>query len=206
LHKERISDGLKRAYLEGRRTVRVGCRHTEDVKKRIGEASRGWKRSDDFRKKISEAMRRPHIRAAVRERLLLRNTSIEFRELVREHMWVRMNSQERKEYMRRSAIKRNKSAKMTDIEQIVFRQLSAKGVKFIYQFEVEGRFLFDFCVGDVLVECCGGYWHSLPRVISQDCVKREWAKENGFKLSFLRGEDILAEDFDIERVVGDLSG
>jgi len=50
--------------------------------------------------------------------------------------------------------------------------LSSRGIRFEREFPV-GPFLFDFFLpdSDVLIECQGEYWHSLPRAASRDASK-----------------------------------
>jgi hypothetical protein len=76
--KGKISDGLKRAYKEGRKIVpdysgkkhpMYGKNHTEESKRKIGEASKGYKQREETKKKISESLKGKKLSEETKEKM-----------------------------------------------------------------------------------------------------------------------------------------
>lgn len=70
----------------------------------------------------------------------------------------------------------------TDIELIFMDGLQRRGIEFIYQFPVGGKFLCDFYLPayNVIVECDGTYWHSKPSAQKRDRSKDAYLRKCGY--------------------------
>lgn len=56
----------------------------------------------------------------------------------------------------------------------------------------------DFFIPDLnlVVECHGTYWHSLPNYAARDFLKKEWLLNNGFELLVLNSEEVMKTDLE----------
>jgi G:T-mismatch repair DNA endonuclease (very short patch repair protein) len=98
------------------------------------------------------------------------------------------------------------SSKKTDtsIELKVKEYLSELGIKYVHPYYlkpnlVAGRqmFILDFYVpsSNLIIECDGDYWHSLPKVIERDKVKINYLTERGFRVLSL-SESLINQRID----------
>ena len=46
---------------------------------------------------------------------------------------------------------------------------------------------------NLVLECDGTWWHSLPNVVEVDYIKNRWLSDNGFRLIRIWDEDILKD-------------
>ena len=56
---------------------------------------------------------------------------------------------------------------------------------------------YDFKLSNILIECDGDYWHSLPHNIINDKYKDELAKKSGYLLLRFKETEIMKKDFDV---------
>jgi very-short-patch-repair endonuclease len=87
------------------------------------------------------------------------------------------------------------SGRETSIEKKVRLELESRGLKFLTQFSLNGKFTADFFLPDfgIVVECDGDYWHSLPEVVERDKRKDTYVSELGYEL-FRFNETEINED------------
>jgi very-short-patch-repair endonuclease len=67
-------------------------------------------------------------------------------------------------------------------------------------FEIQkkiGRYNVDFYLQhlDLVIECDGDYWHSLPRSVERDRRKDKWLKAKGYNIIRLSESDINTDPF-----------
>ena len=177
-HKNNISDGLKKAYIEGRRTPNYLLKHTDETKRFIAECSRNQVWTEKRKMNVSLALK-GRCSDAKKRILLERNSSDSQREAVRH-----------------SAIKRVMNSSPTNIERIVMDELKSHGIEYEFQVVVE-NFVYDFRVGNILIECDGEYWHLFGSNLTRDHNKNECARRNGFDIVRIPGKRIMSDDFNI---------
>jgi len=80
----------------------------------------------------------------------------------------------------------------SSIEGITRQLLESSGLGFVAEFNVGGRDVFDFYVParNLLIECDGTYWHSLPGVEKRDALKTARAQKAGYAVVRF-GEDLI---------------
>ncbi len=80
----------------------------------------------------------------------------------------------------------------TSIELKIKEFLKENNINFTEQYILKNRFIFDFYIKgtNILIECDGDYWHSLPKRIKLDKEKDITAIENGFKVIRLKEIEI----------------
>jgi len=88
-------------------------------------------------------------------------------------------------------LKHNVVYKGTSIEKAIESELIKLGINYESQARI-GRYLCDFYINDwnLVVECDGDYWHSLPENIQRDKKKDNWMKENGYNIIRLKESEI----------------
>ena len=89
------------------------------------------------------------------------------------------------------ATRASRLAKPTSIERAVSSVLSALKVEFLAEHRI-GPYLVDFYLPakQLIVECDGSYWHSLPNVKERDARRDEWLRALGYTVLRLPEPDI----------------
>jgi len=225
------SNSLKKAWAEGRHRKTGGNyeslrkyyennsrEKSVETREKISESHKGKKLSDEHRRNLSLSHigKKPVISAESRKkaadairgrklssehiekiRAIVKNRSIE----TRRKMSLSHSSQEKITIARSRLVKVMKNRESLP-EKKIRSQLEVAGVCFERQFVVNnGEFLFDFKVDNILLECDSTYWHSFPKMITQDHRKNIWAKENGFDLRRVSENDVMSPKFDILKVI-----
>lgn len=88
----------------------------------------------------------------------------------------------------------------SSIETKVKEQLSLYNVAFVSQKKIcNGRFVLDFWLPEyqLVIECNGDYWHSLPHRVERDKQLEEYLKLKKVDILWLWERDIKSNDFDI---------
>ena len=98
---------------------------------------------------------------------------------------------EHKERMRQHRLHQRMPRNGTSIERAIEGVLDELEVAYFSGLPF-GRFQYDEFLPkyDILIECDGDYWHSLPKVIESDKKKNIIAKENGYLLLRFTGTEI----------------
>lgn len=91
-----------------------------------------------------------------------------------------------------------KSKGETSIEKKVRLNIEKLNLNFTQEFSVTKNRIYDFLIPskNLLIECDGNYWHSLPTAIIADEKKNKTAKEFGYKLIRFSETEINTENFD----------
>lgn len=76
------------------------------------------------------------------------------------------------------------SGRSTSIEIKMAEELRRRGIDFVEQYNLDGKFLPDFYIPkyNIIIECDGDYWHSLHKVVERDARKSEYIKSKGISL------------------------
>jgi len=171
--RERMSQAVSEAYLDPilRKAVgdrSVGCKHTEETKKKISltRKGKGHPHSEEAKKKMSETAKRTY-------------TTEEGRQKQRARM-TRQHSRE------------------TGIEREVREELVKRGIEFIQEYPVrpyrgsEWLYFLDFFLPllNVALEADGLYWHSSSLQVSRDLAKDKRLKRKGILVVRLTEEEI----------------
>jgi len=134
------------------------------------------------------------------------------RERLRQTTTEFMNSERGKEICRKGGIAAvSKRPKKTKIERIVEDELSKMNVNFKYNFILDGKYQYDFLIGDdIILEVHGDYWHANPRIygeglkplserqlfkIERDKIKKEYALSKNYKILYIWESEIYNENF-----------
>lgn len=85
----------------------------------------------------------------------------------------------------------------TSIEKTVYQELKLRGLLFEKQKLINGRFLVDAYIPslNLVIECDGNYWHSLPKTVKRDKTKNAYLKKCGYNLIRLSETEINNGDF-----------
>lgn len=72
----------------------------------------------------------------------------------------------------------------TSIEIKMADELTLRGIKYIEQYNLGNKFALDFFLPEynIVIECDGNYWHTLPDVAKRDKSKNAYIKACGFPL------------------------
>lgn len=99
----------------------------------------------------------------------------------------------------------SKKYNRTDIELIVEATLQELGIEYKSQKQI-GRWRVDFYVPseNLVIECDGDYWHSIPEVQERDSRKDAYLTQQGYNILRLLGSQIHAGELDalIELLAG----
>jgi very-short-patch-repair endonuclease len=70
----------------------------------------------------------------------------------------------------------------TSIERKMIDALTTRGISYVYQFPVGGKFLCDFAFPErmLIVECDGIHWHSRPEIARKDRSKDKYLQKCGY--------------------------
>lgn len=93
--------------------------------------------------------------------------------------------------------KQRESQGPTNIERIVYTELGLREIAFVPQYEIGGKFHVDAFLPDhnLIVECDGEYWHSLPGNVARDRSKDAYMEACGYKVLRLPEHEILSGAF-----------
>ncbi len=85
-----------------------------------------------------------------------------------------------------------KVGKPTSIEKIVYNELKKKGIIFEKQKVIGNKFTVDVYIPSInlVIECDGDYWHSMPINARRDASKDAYLSKCGFDILRLLGSEI----------------
>ena len=106
-------------------------------------------------------------------------------------------SEKTKEKLRIARVNQKMIRKNTTIEVAVYKELKKRGFIFETQKPVGDRFVVDAYIPslNLVIECDGVYWHSLPKTKERDVVKNKYLKNKGYELLRLGELDIKSGKF-----------
>jgi len=82
----------------------------------------------------------------------------------------------------------------TKIERLMERQFKNSGLSFMKHYLFTFKSIYhqvDFLIGNLVVECDGNYWHTLPEVVKRDKEINNSLTNNGYKIIRFWEKDIL---------------
>lgn len=84
--------------------------------------------------------------------------------------------------------------KISRAELKVKEYLESNNIPFIMQYVYPLGFA-DFYLpkNNLIIQCYGTYWHSLPKYIERDEKQNRWFKDNGYNILILNSERVLKE-------------
>lgn len=175
---------------------------TEEHRKNMSKAQQKY----ETRNKISKALKGERGSLSLEHRNKISKT-LKGRTLSSEHKrnlskagikyWDPLNDNERRKKMSKSA---HIAMKSSSIEKKVKLQLLNYGIKFIQQKCLcGGKFYLDFWLPEyqLVIECNGDYWHSLPRRVERDQRLEEYVLSKGKDILWLWEHEINDEWFDV---------
>lgn len=107
----------------------------------------------------------------------------------------------------------SKKGRKTKIEKIIEEKLKEFGVDFKYCFILDGKYQYDFLIGDkTILEVQGDYWHANPKIygeglkplnerqifkVERDKEKKKYAEEKGYGIYYIWEDEINKGEFDM---------
>jgi very-short-patch-repair endonuclease len=124
--------------------------------------------------------------------------------------WVRNDPEREQARNRKASIASNMSQsehRVTSIERAIKDRLDAAGIAYTFQYLVD-RFIADFYIpaANLIVECDGVYWHSLPKAQKNDAAKDVAIAQHGYALLRLPESRILSDPDGCIRAIQALIG
>lgn len=161
----------------------AGREHTPETKAKIGAAQRAAWASDTGvrRKQMSQlGSRRRGVKLSEADKLA-RSVSVK-------RSWELLGPELKRARIRASL---TQGRKKTSLEAAVERLLILLGVEFCYQ-EAIGAYFVDFYIPTrrLVIECDGGYWHSLPGAAERDAVRDTVLTAQGYTVLRLPEHEI----------------
>lgn len=95
--------------------------------------------------------------------------------------------------------------RVSSIERTMAYLLEQAGFVFKHGVPI-GPYEFDFIIGDLVVECDGDYWHSLPGVKERDAEKDEFLSKQGYRILRLTETEIQSDPVECYLKVADACG
>jgi hypothetical protein len=85
--------------------------------------------------------------------------------------------------------------RISSIEQKTIEWLDSNKIEYSFQYSIDNRFLYDFKIGNVIVEVNGVWFHSLPEQIERDKEKKTLAESKGFRVIYIWEDEVNNNDF-----------
>ena len=110
------------------------------------------------------------------------------------------HSEETKGKCRKARLKQ-KFGNISKAELKVRKYLEDRGIAFMVQY-VYPLGIADFYLPEqnLIIQCYGTYWHSLPRYIERDKKQNKWIKDNGYDLLILNSEKVIKDEMEVEKI------
>jgi very-short-patch-repair endonuclease len=113
--------------------------------------------------------------------------------------WMTENPDKHKQTSRKGGINSLKIqsdyGRISSIEKKTIDWLKNKNIQYEFQFNIDNKFLYDFKIGNFIIEVNGSWFHSLPEQVIKDRVKKELAEERGYTLIYIWENEINSGDF-----------
>ena len=191
-HKKQISVALKgRKFTETHRAAiskgqmgnlnALGYRHTDDSKQKISDMLRGRKFTDERKDRLRIAQKGAYHPPFTEDHR--RNMG-----KASKASWDKLSSEERGTRVAKSL---RAITKPSSLERLVCQVLDAVGIQYESQVPV-GRYVVDILLADrnLIIECDGDYWHSLPGRAERDRQRDAYLSEVGYKVIHLTENEI----------------
>lgn len=113
--------------------------------------------------------------------------------------WMNENPEKFKESSRLGGINSLKIqsdyGRVSSIERKTMEWLQQEKINYDFQHNIDNKFLYDFRVGNTLIEVNGKWFHNLPEQIIRDKEKRIYAEEKGFSVIYLWEDEVNENNF-----------
>lgn len=113
--------------------------------------------------------------------------------------WKYENPEDFKDACRRGGINSLKLqsdyGRISGIEQKTINWLTSKNIEYQFQFNIDNKFLYDFKVGNFVIEVHGLWFHTLPNQIVRDQEKKLLAEKNGYTVLYIWEDEVNMNDF-----------
>lgn len=180
--------------------MRTCSKHSEETKEKMRQAALGRKRPQWVKDKISNSMKgRKHSNAA-KEKMRLSALGRKLSESTKEKIRLSHVGCNKSRYENWIRAGHAASNVISSIEIKVKDQLDSYGIRYVQQKMLfNGMFFVDFWLPDyqLVIECNGDYWHSLPERIERDKRLEEYVISKGKDILWLWEHEINDEWFDI---------
>lgn len=180
-YRARVSEGVKRAY-ENPEFRRRNKEMLDSVREKAYQSHKPLTEEQRERKRQASlaVYQRPGVRAAHHEAIVRMWSDPAFIDA-----WIQGMASSTKKWQG------------TDIELMVASLLQVLEVDYVPQRRI-GRYSVDFYIPDknLIVECDGDYWHSLPGMPEKDARKDAFLTGKGYKIVRLLGSQIYKKQFD----------
>jgi len=166
------------------RAAKLGTKRTEAARHKQSESARGKPKSVQHREQIGAALRKRYTNPvyAERQRAVLRA------------VWEQMEPEERRRIALHGRIACHRvmrEQRRTTIEIAVADALRDLGITFEEQVTFRW-YLADIYLPDhnIVIECDGDYWHSLPKIIAHDRKRDAWFESHQIRVIRIKETDI----------------
>jgi len=173
---------------------------SEETKKKMSDSHKGKKLSEETKRKLSASLKNRKYSEEVKKKYSetkrgAKNPQYGKPSAFRGHS----HSEEAKEKLRQARLRQRIPSKDTAIELKVKQQLKECGINFEHPWNLEPYYQCDFYIPglNLIIECDGSYWHSLPKIQVRDKKKDTFARDCGFKMLRLSEPVIRSLDFNI---------
>lgn len=158
-----MSESLLRRYRNGYVNPNKNKKLSDEIKEKLSKAGMNKKRSLETRKRMSEGAKKK---------------------------FAKMTIDERRNWMK-PALSIQKRYSISSIEDLMCEALDSLNIKYKRQKRI-GRWYADIYIfnDNLIVECNGDYWHSLPNRIKRDKEFAEYCKEKNIRIIFIWESEI----------------
>lgn len=165
---------------------------TEAFRNRISVTHLGMKLSPASKRKQSDSMKkrwRDPLFRVLRAATMSRPDVLEKCRSGPKAYMATKTPEERRAWMMRAAVALQRKRR-TRIELLMQHRLASAGIPFVEQHPID-RCIPDFLVlPNLVVECDGEYWHSLPGRIKKDRKRDYWLRSKGYRVIRIPERDI----------------
>lgn len=199
----KLSDESKRKISEKRQ----GKKMSEEQKKKLSLTMKVIMNQPEVKKKVKaalkEAMNRPETKERIRKAIRNRPDFVRRKqaETMKTH-FAKLTPEQRRELIKPAFLAAIRTKNRTSIELIVEGILKILDEPYEAQKQL-GPYIVDFYLPNrnLVIECDGDYWHSLPEVKRRDKQKDLWLHKRGYRVTRLREYELRQDAENIVRGV-----
>lgn len=180
----------------------IGRQIPPDVRAKISATNKGKKRSPESIAKFSETMmghtvsvetRRKLSKANSRPRKPLSPQHRENQSLSHKRRWEQLPEEQKRRKIEQMRSPDWKYANGSKLERLIGEALADLAIEAHHHYKI-GTYEADFFIPqwNLVVECDGRYWHSLPEVQARDSVRDAFMRDRGYTVLRLGEKDIRA--------------
>jgi very-short-patch-repair endonuclease len=180
--------------------MRACSKHSEETKEKMRQSALGRKHPQWVKDKIANSMKGFKHSKETKEKMRLSATGRKLSECTKEKIKLSHVNCDKSRYENWIRAGHAASNVISSIEIKVGEQLNLYGIRFVQQKKLfNGMFFVDFWLPEyqLVIECNGDYWHSLPEKIDRDKRLEEYVLSKGKDILWLWEHEINDEWFDI---------